>query len=220
MTTPSGPSTFRLILIPSVVTLLVSVLRIVGERQGWFPTKEGGFGVWLGIFFFGLLFAAWFAYRLRGAGSGPRVGRPWLWSLLALLPVFVAFGLTAPGLLDQEANEAGYAALRTSALAAIATASVAAIVQFVVWPRLAWTLLCYAVPARLTVIALTWIAKDNEWDTHYTKFGPKGWTFDMEGTMSRTVLMQLGFWVPFTIATGTLLGIVLFARRRAGAANA
>ena len=59
---------------------------------------------------------------------------------------------------------------------------------------------------------MTWLAKHNGWDTHYTKFGPKGWTFDMEGTMTRATLMQLGFWVPFTIITGTLLGVVLFGR--------
>lgn len=210
----AGPSTFRLILAPSIVTLAVSVVRVVGEREGWFPTKEGGFGVLAGIFFVGLLFAAWFALRLRRAGSAPRVRLPWAWSLASILPVVIAFGLTAPKLMEQEANDAGYAALQTSALAGAAAAAIAAVVQFVVWPRLAWTLLCYAIPARLTVIAITWLAKSQAWDTHYTKFGPKGWTFDMAGTMTRTAVMQFGFWIPITIVTGTLLGVVFFGRAK------
>ena len=60
--------------------------------------------------------------------------------------------------------------------------------------------------------AITWLAKNQGWDTHYTKFGPKGWTFDMAGTMTRTAVMQLGFWIPITIVFGTLLGVVLFGR--------
>jgi len=213
MTSDSTTSTFRLILVPSIVTLLVSVTRLVGEVKGWFPAKSGGALHPLGIFWFGLAFALWFAFRLRRAGSAPRVARPWLWSMLSLQPIFVAFGATAPGLTDAEANEAGYAALRTSGLAVSAAAYVAMAVQFYVWPRLAWTLLCYAIPARLTVVALTWIAETNAWDTHYTKFGPKGWDRDMENTMVATSLMQLGFWTGVSVVFGVLLGGAVFGRR-------
>ena len=213
------PSTFRLILIPTLLTLLVNVLRLVGEVNGWFPNASGGAFHFLGIFWFGLAFALWFAYRLRRAGSGPRVARPWLWSLLSLLPIVVAFGATAPGLMELEADEAGYAALRFSGICVSIAAYVAMAVQFVVWPRLAWTLLCYAIPARLTVVAITWIAETKEgapsnWDTHYTKFGPKGWDRDMENTMAAASLMQLGFWVGVTVVFGTLLGGLFFGRKR------
>lgn len=212
--TDSSTSTFRLILWPSIVTLAVSAVRLIGEQQGWFSTNSGGSGTWLGAFWFGLVFAVWFAFRLRRAGSAPRGARPWAWSMLSLLAIVAAFAFTLPAVIAANADEAGYAALRTSALAGIAGASIAAAVQFVVWPRLAWTLLVYAIPARLTVVALTWFAKHNEWDSHYTKFGPKGWEFDMEGTMSRAALMQMGFWVPITVVFGALLGVLLCGRKK------
>ena len=68
--------------------------------------------------------------------------------------------------------------------------------MFVVWHRLAWTLLLYAIPARVTVVAFTWLAKQNGWDTHYTKFGPAGIERPMGETIAAASLAQLGFWIP------------------------
>lgn len=213
--TDATTNTFRLILGPSVLTLLISAARLVGERQGWFPVEAGGSGHWLGITWLGFLLGVWFALRLRRSGSMPRVSRPWAWSLASLLPIVAAAGLTVPAVMDAATDEAGLAALRTSALAMTAGALVAALVQFVVWPKLAWTMLVYAIPARATVIALTWLAKHNDWDSHYTKFGPKGYVRGMEDTMVSATIMQLGFWVPLTIVVGTLLGGLFCGRRPA-----
>ncbi len=212
--TETRSSTLRLILWPSVITLVINIVRAVGQHEGWFTKASGGGGALVGITWLPLVFGPWFAWRLRKGGSTPRVARPWTWSLLAVLPLVIGGALTVPALLDANADEAGYATLRTAALAAIAGAVIGAIRQFVVWPRLAWILLVYAIPARLTVVALTWFAKSNGWDSHYTKFGPKGWEFDMEGTMSRAALMQLGFWVPVAVLSGTLLGTALFGRAK------
>ena len=90
-----------------------------------------------------------------------------------------------------------------------------ALLCFVAWPRLCWTLLLYAVPARLTVLLFTWLAKDQGWDTHYTKFGEQGYEQDMTGTMIGASIAQLGIWVPLTIITGSLTGCLLFGRRKA-----
>ena len=212
MTTAAAPSTFRLILVPSIVTLLVSVLRFVGETKGWFPVAAGGSATWLGITWFGLAFALWFAHRLRRAGSAPRGSRTWLCSVVSLLPLVAVAAWRVPNVLAMEGDEAGLDYLRATAIMFAVAGCFAAVVAFVVWPRLAWTLLVYAIPARLTVVVLTWIDKDQDLKLHYTKFGPKGFERDMEGTIVSASIMQLGFWVPFTIFAGTLLGVVFFGR--------
>lgn len=214
--TDSPGSTLSLILWPSVITLLVSVGRLVGEANDWAPTKAGGSGFWFGITWLGFLLGIWFAFRLRGEGSSPRVRLPWLWTLLSLLPLVAAAAWRMPITAELEQNEAGLDALRTTAITFACAASIAAAVNFFVWRRLAWTLFAYAIPARLTVIVLTWIAKHFDIPSHYTKFGPKGFVRDMEGTVVSATIMQLGFWAPITIVFGTLLGGLFFGRKPKG----
>ena len=64
------------------------------------------------------------------------------------------------------------------------------------------------------MLAFTWLAKLQGWDTHYTKFGPPGIERDsMAETMTSAAIAQLGFWVPFTMIGGMVAG-GLVARRR------
>ena len=62
--------------VPAVVTLAVTLLRLVGELQGWSPrffSKEaGGGGALVGIAWLVPVFGAWFGWRL--ARSGERAG--------------------------------------------------------------------------------------------------------------------------------------------------
>ena len=63
---------------------------------------------------------------------------------------------------------------------------------------------------------LTWLAKHEGWDTHYTKFGPAGIERDLPGTLVSASIAQFGFWIPLTILGGTLAGtlaVSLFDRR-------
>ena len=63
--------------------------------------------------------------------------------------------------------------------------------------------------ARAVVLALTWLAKQKGWDTHYTKFGPSGIERESLGeTMFAAGFAQIGFWVPFTILGGMLAATV------------
>lgn len=71
----------RLIFWPSLVTLLVSIARLVAEVQGWTTTMSGGSGALLGITWLVFVFGGWFGWRFGRAGSAPRVRRAWLWSL-------------------------------------------------------------------------------------------------------------------------------------------
>lgn len=209
----SSPSTFRLLLWPSIVTLVVSITRLVAEVQGWLTNVSGGRLVPLGITWCVFVFGGWFGWQLSRTGSPPRVARAWLWALLALL---AGMGTAMWGfrpLLAADQSEATFALVRQAVLAAAAVTIVGALAMFYVWPRLAWTLLLYGLGARATVVAITWLAKSQGWNTHYTKFGPPGIERDMHDTLVSAGIAQFGFWVPFTIVGGSLAGALLAKRR-------
>src|SRR5262245_32662696 len=78
---PRAATTFRLIAVPAVLSLGVTLLRLLGERrhwsETWFSTATGGIvptGMsWLvGITWLAAPFGAWFAWRLVAAGEGPQ----------------------------------------------------------------------------------------------------------------------------------------------------
>src|ERR1700704_6770301 len=71
----------RLIFLPALLSCVVTVLRLVGERQQWSPrwfsTETGGpvpSGLsWLiGITWLALPFGVYFALKLAAAGHGPK----------------------------------------------------------------------------------------------------------------------------------------------------
>jgi hypothetical protein len=214
-TTPT--TTLRLLLWPTLITLVVSVLRLVLEVQGTVSPQTGGAFHPLGITWLVFVFGAWFGWRLSRSGSAPRLGMAPLWSLLALLALVGAAMWQFGGVDRTVQTEAEFEKLRGAVLTVVAIASAVALLTFAIWTRLAFTLLLYAIPARLTVLVLTWLAKVNEWDTHYTKFGPAGIQRDLGNTLTSASLAQLGFWIPFTIVAGGLAGSLagLLGRRRA-----
>ena len=201
-------ATLRLILWPSILTLVVSVLRLVLEVQGVIGSQSGGGFAPLGITWLVFVFGGWFGWRLAKSGSRPALSWPVLWALLPLVAIVAAVGIGF-GQIDRAAqSDDAYTALRaTVGVIAMITLGAAAFC-FVVWPRLALTVLLYALPARATVLALTYLAKVQEWDTHYTKFGPGGIESELGETMFAASVAQMGFWVPFTVVGGAVAGTI------------
>jgi hypothetical protein len=210
----SQPSLLRLILWPTIVTFLVNVARLVVEQQKAGTTASGGAGYWLGITWLPLVFGGWFGWQLRRQGSPPTLRPAWVWSLIALLAVAGVAVWQFSQIDRTDSSPSAMPPLRAAVLTIVAVAIPLALLQFAVWRRLALTLLLYGLVARATVVVLTWVAKSNEWDTHYTKFGPGGIQVDMADTMVSATIAQLGFWVPFTIVAGTLAGAIVGGRRR------
>lgn len=213
--TDSSPSIVRLILWPTLITLLVNAARLVAEQQGWGTTASGGAGFWLGITWLALVFGGWFGWQLRRAGSTPTLGPAWLWSLAALLAIAGTAVWRFSQIDRTDPSAAAMPPLRTAVLVIVSVAVPMALLQFVVWRRLALVLLLYGVVARATVVAFTWLAKQQGWDTHYTKFGPAGIQVDLQTTMVSATIAQFGFWVPFTIVAGSLAGAIVGGRRPA-----
>ncbi len=208
----SRPAT---LLWPALLTFAVSVARLFAEVQGLMNQQSGGAFALLGITWLVFVFGAWFALQMRRSDSAPARQPAWLWGLVPLLAV----GGTAVWRFAQvdrsDQSDAAFTSLREHVLIITGVAVVAAVVAFAIWPRLALTLLGYGVAARLGVLALTALAKQMDWQTHYTKFGPAGIERDFATTMTSAALAQLVFWVSFTVVAGTFTGCVVAGRRRA-----
>jgi hypothetical protein len=206
---PPSASFVGLLAPPLLVTTALSAVRLLGEVQGWFHTHSGGRLHPLGITWCIFVFGAWFGWRLSRQGSAPRVRLPWLWALLAMAAAVAAAIHGFRPLVGADRSEATFGAVREAVVVIVTVTAIGGASMFLVWPRLAQLLLCYGLGARAVVLVLTWLAKGQGWDTHYTKFGPPGIERESIGaTMLAAGFAQLGFWVPFTILGGTLAATV------------
>lgn len=213
---------WSLLVVPAAITLAVTILRLVGELQGWNealfgsagpgPGKQGLFGITLLIPVFG----AWFGWRLRRDTGGPaHAGRAALLYLLGAAVLFGGFALAmAIGLIVMPTKEApgvpdGMVSSLVLVLAAIAVA-------FAAWPRLSLTLLLYALLARIPVVVVTHLAVARDWDTHHVRLPPD---FALPADASKAMFLsmpQVTFWIAITMLAGGLVGCLgaALARRK------
>jgi hypothetical protein len=215
MSRPGPPSLGRLILVPALVTLAVTLLRLAGELLHWSPRlfnrDAGGGGALIGIVWLVPVFGAWFGLQLERAGEGPpRVGR-------ALGRAALAFALnTGLGVLVFATVPSPVAQLglfTATSLAAIAVARPG-------WPDLWRVLMAYGLAARLPVLAVMFLSIFLGWDTHYAKPRPDFPPMGPWGVFFWTaVLPQLSIWIYVTVVFGLLFGAAAagIRRRRGGA---
>jgi hypothetical protein len=73
--TPSKLNVTRLVLVPALITLAVTLLRLIGELQHWpsvlFSRAEGGGAAIVGISWLPIIFGPYFAVKLIDQGRGP-----------------------------------------------------------------------------------------------------------------------------------------------------
>jgi len=207
----------RLILVPALITLAVTGLRLVGELERWNPTlfsrEAGGAGAIVGIVWLVPVFGVYFARKLMAAGEGPaNAGR--------------ALGLALLGLACVPAAIFVARTLKLSLLAVLpllaAASLLAAFVASRGWPALARVLLAYGLAARIPVAVLMLVAMKANWGTHY-ELGPP--QMPAMGLIAKWALIglvpQMTFWIAFTIAVGTIFGALtalLGGRARSAAA--
>jgi hypothetical protein len=206
------PSLWSLVLIPALLTLVVTVLRLVGQLNGWNSTvfgtpAAGGSGAILGISWLIFLFGLWFGFKLRRTTGEPTsLGKAFGLALLA--PVITGAGIAAcrfAGLITMpDAEHPGEPSGTPFVLGCVA---VGLIVSLVAWRRVAVALLVYGVLARVPVIAVTWLAIDRGWDTHYTKLAP-GFVVKEDALFGMLAFPQVVFWIPGTVMLGTLMACI------------
>jgi hypothetical protein len=205
----------RLIFWPSVITLAITLLRLVGELQHWSPSlfnrEPGGGGALVGISWLPLIFGVYFAIKLSGSGEGPAstaraISIPVLGILVMIVGIVVAT----------------YVVSKTPTVATLLVINVAALIalaiQYQGWPALFKTLLAYAFAARIPVALVMLFAIYGNWGTHYDvaptpEFPAMHW-------FSKWLLIgavpQFAIWIAITVITGGLVGGIAAAitRRR------
>ena len=199
----------RLILVPSVITLLITVLRIIGELRHWSPTffnsSPGGGGALVGITWLVLVFGVYFALKLASEGNGPAsIGRSIGMAAFGLVVMALGgFIAAAP-----QVNIPGKLVIGLLLFAA------AIALQFRTWPALSKALLAYGYAARIPVVILTFFAIRGNWGTHYDALPPGFPETSFWTRYIQTALVpQLIFWIAFTVVVGGLFGSIATAIR-------
>lgn len=207
-------STLRLILVPSIISLLVTLLRLIGElkhwSEDWFSTDTMGIVpsrmTWLiGITWLIVPFSAYFAWKLTKAGRAPEsVGRAFLVCALGLMIVIIGLFYLRPFI------PLGFPSILLYIWAVMV---VAAILQWFAWRALFKVNLAYGLAARIPVVMVMILAMRGNWGTHYDFTGmPEEFQMQLiPRILWLAVFPQLVFWVGFTILLGTLSGLITVA---------
>jgi hypothetical protein len=201
-------SLVRLIRIPALITLGVTLLRLIGELNHWSPAlfnrEPGGGGALVGIAWLPLIFGPIFAIKLAQSGAAPlKAGRTLLYAVSSLLAfLLITFGgMRALGVQQNDPPSLG--AFLVFVLASV----VASIIAYVGSPVLAKVLFAYSLAARIPVVIVMLVAMLGNWGTHYDVVPPN---FPEMGVFARWlmigVLPQFTVWIAFTIVLGCLFG--------------
>jgi hypothetical protein len=199
----------KLILVPALITLAVTLLRLTGELMHWskalFNPAAGGGGAIVGIAWLVPVFGLYFGLKMAGAGLAPAAMGPAIgYSVLgfAVMPA-LGFGAVKLGMSPQ-----GFGALAVFIVLAI----VGAIIAYRAWPALGRVLLVYGLAARIPVAIVMLVAILGNWGTHYDVAPPN---LSAMSPFAKWLLIgllpQLTIWIWFTIAAGMIFGTVAVA---------
>jgi hypothetical protein len=209
----------RLILIPGLITLGVTILRLMGELNHWsnllFNPSPGGGGGLVGIVWLVPVFGIYFALKLASAGERPTsLGKAAGFAFLAM--VVLAAGLYVAGL-----SNFTNAVLGGLGLILIVAGG---LIPLAGWPQLGKPLIAYGLVARIPVAVVNFLAMRGNWGTHYDGVPPN---FPEMGFWAKYIqiglIPQVTAWVAFTVIVGSLFGIAataLFRRKTPAAATA
>jgi hypothetical protein len=206
----SSLSVWQLIMVPALITLGITILRLLGELRHWshalFNPAPGGGAALVGIVWLPIIFGPYFALKVSAAGPGPSsrggaIGYALLGFVVLVAGVFLTF-------------KAGFKAplIETGGLACMA---VAIVLQFRPWPALAKALVAYGYAARVPVAIIMFFAIRGNWGTHYDGPPPNLPELSFWAKYLQIALLpQLVFWVAFTVIIGGLFGAIAAAVRR------
>lgn len=211
--TESGslPSTWKLVKVPAIISLVVTLVRLVGELTELSPVLFSADFALVGITWLVLVFGFYFGWRLARAGRAPEVPGRAMITMLVGIVVLVLLFLVLVG-----SPEEGETLNTNNFMIFMGAALLCSLTVLFAWPALFRVLLLYGLAARIPVILVTLLAVTFGWETHHVARQPG--MSEMEGlelALSAS-LPQIGLWIPFTVLVGGLFGGfgALLGRRR------
>ncbi len=210
---PLTAMNFRLTIIPAIITLAVTILRLVGELQHWsarwFSTETGGIRPhdtsWIiGITWLAALFGVYFAWRLIQCGRAPKsLGKAIIFAVLGILIFFAYYPVTEFLATTFHFGFPHYLIVIWFCWI------LAGAIQYAGWPELFKVLLLYAYAARIPVAIVMFFAMIGHWGTHYDYVGMQIPLSGLPRYLWLAFFPQLVGWVGFTITLGSAAGILL-----------
>ena len=206
----------QLVLVPALISLGVTLLRLVGELNRWSPLlfgrEAGGGGAIVGISWLIPIFGIYFALKLGRMGHRPTSG--WRTASASLLAVAVAAVVIVAMYLIGQSFALQAASGVLGSLAALYVMSKS-------WPALFKTLLCYAFAVRIPVAIVMLFAIYGNWGTHY-ELGPPGMPemAPFVKWVAIGLIPQMTAWIATTVVFGSLFGGIAVALAGKGAKQA
>ena len=208
---PSDLNVKKLIMVPALIALAITLVRLAGELSGGssllFNRDAGGGGALIGIAWLVPIFGIYFAVKLVRQGFGPASAGKVIGftvggvvaAVVIALPVFLLTG-------DPNVSVSLGGAIGQQIGAAIAALVVVLIVRKG-WVAFSRTILSYAFASRIPVLVVMLIAMIGDWGTHY-ELGPPG--YPEMGFVTNFIVIalfpQMTFWIMYTVVLGTLFG--------------
>ncbi len=209
-------STFRLILVPGIITAAVTLLRLTGELNHWSralfnPDAGGGLAI-VGIAWLVPIFGIYFAMKRPSSGQA---GSGWrtVGFAVAAIAAFAAVSFAGSAIMGIDPNQPTLAAFGFFVVASVIALGIA----YYGTGELGRVLIAYGLAARIPVILVMLLAILGNWGTHYDVLPPGAPEMGV-GTkwLLIGVVPQLTFWMAFTVAVGALFGglALVVAERR------
>jgi hypothetical protein len=207
---------WKMIRVPAVVTLAVTLLRLAGELNNWSPVlfnrSAGGGGAIVGIVWLAFIFAIYFAVKLQNHGEAPENRGRMVWLAVAALVVNLGGGFLI--------FASGDFSMSWRLAAGVILVAVSLWIMRLAWPAFWNVMMAYAIAARVPVIVVMYFAVLRNWGTHYDVVPPEVPAFSSATTKFLAVGLfpQVIAWIPFTVVFAALPGVITVALRKRQAA--
>jgi hypothetical protein len=203
----------RLVMIPALISLAMTLLRLAGElghwSERWFSTETGGttpHGVsWVfGITWLAAPFGIYFALKLIDAQERPASAARAV--AIAAVGMIILIGFPYP----LSTLQMGFPNVLIVIWLFMA---IGGALQYFAWPALFKVLLAYGLAARIPVVIVMFFAMLGNWGTHYDYVGmPPQFAMPLVPRFLWLAFFpQLVFWVAFTIVAGSICGTLAAA---------